>query len=658
MSVTEPRRIETYVTLILLAAILCATYAVYRPGLRGPFLFDDNLAIASNQHLAVKSLSLAALKEAALSGDTGPLGRPLSMVTFALNRYAAGLQPHAFKATNLAIHMANGVAVFILSCLILAAYRRRYAPALPLAHVKVLGAAAAAVWLLHPLNLSGVLYIVQRMNELAAFFTLAGLIFYLWGRLRMDDHKPGMPLMAAAVVVFAPLAMLCKENGALLPLFMVVIEGVLFRFETPTPRGRGRLMVFFAVTVALPAAALALSLIIDPQWVLRGYQSRDFTLSQRLMTEARVVWAYVYWTLFPMTGSLGFFHDDIAVSRGLVSPWTTAAAVAGHAALLTAAVMLRRRAPLLTLAVLFFYAGHVMESTIFPLELVFEHRNYLPMVPVALAAVFYLYRLAGIVGRYRPAVYVGAFALVLVLAYTTAVRAAQWGDLARFATHQLQQHPRSPRANYMVGWLFYSRMMNNRQHPENDFQSARRFFSRATLADKHFAGGLFGLIITYRSVPKPLPPGVEAMLEQRLKSGPFSSNDANWLRQLMVCAANGPCRLPRDSVLSLLDAAQANPTNKGATRAYVLNIKSRYLAALGDYPGAVNLVNEAAALVPRDLDYRLDAVDLLITMGRYERARRALDEIRRLDTLGAYTAGIAEQARRLPEDRPQVTDGR
>jgi len=648
---TSPNRIENLTVLVLLAAILCATYAVYRPGLSGPFLFDDTLVIGSNPHLAVTSLTLPALKEAALTGHSGPLGRPLSMVTFALNRYAGGLHAHGFKVTNVVIHMANGAAVFILSWLILTAYRRRFAPALPELHIKVLSAVACAVWLLHPLNLSSVLYIVQRMNELSAFFTLGGLICYLWGRLRMDDDKTGMPLVVAGVLVFAPLAVLSKENGALLPLFMLVLEAVLFRFETPTARGRKALTVFFVVTVALPAAVLVLSLMIVPDWALHGYQSRDFTLSERLMTEARVLWRYLYWILFPLSGSLGFFHDDFTVSRSLALPWTTAAAIAGHGALLTAAVVLRRKAPLLTLAVLFFYAGHVMESTIFPLELVFEHRNYLPMVPVLLAAVFYLYRLAVSVGRYRHAVYGGLFLLVLVLGYATAVRADRWSDISRFAVQQLQHHPHSPRANYMVGGLFYTRMMHNKQHPESDFQNARKYFSRATLADKNFAGGLFGLIITYQSMQQPLPPGIVTMLEHRLKTVPFISNDANWLGQLVMCQTKGTCRLSRGAVLSLINAAQSNPTNTGRNKAYTLTIKSRYMAALGDYPAAVKLADEAATLMPRDLDFRLDTVDLLITMGRYDQARLALDEIRRLDKLGGYTAGIAEQARRLSAGR-------
>lgn len=645
---TKPARIETYAPLILLAAILLATYLAYRPGLSGPFLFDDNLAIKSNQHLAMESLSLSALKEAALTGNTGLTGRPLSMVTFALNRYAGGLDTHGFKLTNALIHMANGVAVFVLNWMILVACRRRFAPALPDLHIKLMGVAAAGVWLLHPLNLGSVLYVVQRMNELATLFTLLGLIFYLWGRLRMDDRRPGMPLVVTGVVVFGGLALLSKENGALLPLFMLVMEAVLFRFETPAPRQRRGLMAFFAVTVALPALALGVALMIDSRWAMMGYLSRDFTLPERLMTEARVLWSYLYWTLFPFSGALGFFHDDYAVSRGLLSPWTTAAAIAGHVALLAAAVMLRRRAPLFALAVLFFYAGHVMESTIFPLELIFEHRNYLPIVPLLLAAVFYLYRLAQVVGRYRHAVYGGVVVvLMIMLGYATSVRAYQWNDDKRFALQQLRHHPRSPRVNYMIGGLLYTRMIHSK-HPESDFKNARKFFSRATLLDKNFTGGLFGLVITYQAAKRTLPPQIIAMLEHRLKATPFISNNANWLRQLVMCQLQGTCRLSRVTMMSLFKATQDNPTNVGVNKAYTLTIISRYMAGLGDYPKAVKYAAAAQSLMPKNLDYRLDTVDLLITMGSYDRARRALDEVRRLDTLGAYGAGIAEQARRLP----------
>ncbi len=647
MANANPKRIENFAVLALLLMVLCATYAVYRPGLSGPFLFDDNLTIKSNQHLDIKSLSPSALKEAALSGSSGVVGRPLSMLSFALNRYADGLQPRGFKVTNVVIHMANGVAVFFLSWMILIAYRRRFDPALQPLHVKVLSVAAAAAWLLHPLNLSSVLYVVQRMNELAALFTLIGLVFYMWGRLRMDERRTGMPLVVTGVVVFGTLALLSKENGALLPLLMLVMEAVLFRFEAPTRRQRRGLKVLFGVTVALPAVALLLSLLTVPDWAFQGYQYRDFTLTDRLMTEARILWHYLYWTVLPWFGSLGFFHDDFTVSRGLLSPWTTVVAIVGHGALLTAAVMLRRKAPLLTLAVFFFYAGHVMESTIFPLELVYEHRNYLPIVPMVLAVVFYLYRLAQVAGSYRYVVYGGSVVLVLILGYATSVRAYQWNDDERFALQQLQHHPSSPRVNYMIGGLFYGRMIHSK-HPESDFKNARRFFSRATLLNKNFTGGLFGIIITYQAMRKTPPPQIVAMLEHRLKTAPFISNDANWLGQLVMCQIQGTCRLSRGTMMSLFTASVNNPRNVGVNKAYTLTVMSRYMADLNDYPKAIKLAQEAASLMPKNLDFRLDTVDLLITMGSYDRARQALDEVRRLDTLGAYTSGIAEQARRLP----------
>lgn len=650
MAAPRPRRLPTLAGWGLLGGVLVCCGWAYHAGLSGPFLFDDNLSIRLNDHLALTSLTPAALMEAALSGDSG-FGRPLSMVTFALNRYAAGLDPEAFKLTNLSIHLLNGLAVFGLTRLILAAWARGREASLPVHHRHFIAVIVSAVWLLHPLNLSSVLYVVQRMNELAALFTLGGLMLYVWGRLRLDEGRRGWPMIIAAAAVCTPLGVMCKENAALLPLFMLVIEASLFGRLAPAAGGRRGLAIFFVLTVAVPALAVLAWLAVSPGDLLQGYRARDFTLGQRLLTEGRVLWHYLAWIVYPRLSSLGLFHDDIPLSRGLFNPLTTAAAGAAHAAMLAAAVLARRRAPLFTLGVLFFYAGHVMESTFLPLEITYEHRNYLPMYGVILPAVFYLYRLALSLGRYGYGIHLAMVAGIVVLGGMTAARAADWSDLQRFADAQVRHHPRSPRANYLAGWLAYTRMMGGPNRRGKDFLAARRFFARATLLDKRYAGGLFGLIILYQSVHRSLDPGVPAMLRHRLRTTPFSNNNGTWLRQLVMCQLRRLCHLPDAQLMGLLKAAETNPTLFGVRKAAVLTVISRYLAnARGDYTAALAVARRAARVVPGDLGLRLDVVDLLITMGRRAQARRALDEIERLDTLGAYTSGIDEQKKRLAPD--------
>ncbi len=182
---SERRSSPPYLTALLLAVLCSIGLLAYSPGLSGDFLFDDDANIVHNDNIHIHKLTPASLKGAALSGHSGPLKRPVSMLSFALNYYFAGLDTFYFKLTNVVIHLLNGIGLFFLTRLILAAYRERHEPRLTDRHLLVLSLAVSAAWLLHPLNLTGVLYVVQRMTSLSALFVIWGLVLYMAGRRRM-----------------------------------------------------------------------------------------------------------------------------------------------------------------------------------------------------------------------------------------------------------------------------------------------------------------------------------------------------------------------------------------------------------------------------------------------------------------------------------------
>ena len=176
----------------------------------------------------------------------------------------------------------------------------------------------------------------------------------------------------------------------LLPLLMLVAEVTLFTFHAEKPSARRFLIGFYALSVALPAAIALVYLAMHSEWLLTGYKTRDFTLTERVMTEARVVWFYIWQILLPSAAQMGLYHDDIAISRGLLQPASTALAMAGVIALLVLSFIARKKAPIIAFGVLFFLAGHLLESTIWPLEIAHEHRNYLPMYSILLMLFFYV----------------------------------------------------------------------------------------------------------------------------------------------------------------------------------------------------------------------------------------------------------------------------
>ena len=111
-------RSRFYPALILLATLLlCA--GVYLPGISGPWMFDDYTNIIHNSYIHISSLSLDNLYHAAFSLESGPLRRPISMASFALNYYFAdGLKTTPFKATNLGIHLLNILLMFWFAALV------------------------------------------------------------------------------------------------------------------------------------------------------------------------------------------------------------------------------------------------------------------------------------------------------------------------------------------------------------------------------------------------------------------------------------------------------------------------------------------------------------------------------------------------------------
>jgi len=219
--------LQRWASRLLLACALLLTALIYRPALHGPFVFDDQINVVNNQHLKLQTLSFDTLREAALSMPSGLFSRPISMLSFALNYYVERdtVSPfplaYPFKATNLAIHLLNGVAIYFLTALLAGALHRRASPHTPASYAQWLALAVSSAWLLHPLNTTGVLYVVQRMASLESLFVYAGLITYLLGRQRLEQGRSGWRLLIlCSLLLFTPLAVFAKENGLLLPLFI------------------------------------------------------------------------------------------------------------------------------------------------------------------------------------------------------------------------------------------------------------------------------------------------------------------------------------------------------------------------------------------------------------------------------------------------------
>ncbi|MGH8470588.1 MAG: tetratricopeptide repeat protein [Gammaproteobacteria bacterium] len=636
-----------------LFGVLSLTFLVYYPGLFGGYLFDDEINILLNDALRVERLDPIELRQAALSGNSGPLGRPVSMMSFALNYRLTGLDPFYFKLANLFIHLLNGAGLFVLSNLLLTGVRRYQTIQLTDLRIKCIGFIIASVWLLHPLAITSVLYIVQRMTSLAALFQIAGLIFYVWARMRLDEGRSSIVALVAGTICLTLISALSKENGVLLPVYALCIEAFLFAFRTRENSSRWLLIAFFVLVVLLPILVAAGALVVNPESLLGGYRIRDFTLVERLLTQTRLLWFYLSMIVFPNNQQLGLFHDDVIVSHSLTQPLTTLVSVVAIVAAIVVSFALRRRLPVLAFGGFFFLAGHALESTIFPLELAHEHRNYLPMYGILFVVVYYF---GTLLDRFQNRfLRIGvAVVFVLSLAATTAIRVSYWGNPLELAVMEAKHHPNSARTNYEAG-REYSRLLIITAEPQKRqeyYTQASAYFQKATSLSENYTNGLVGLIVLsydYGVIPND---DSFAELERRLRVEPFAGNNVTLLGALIHCQRNARCKIPQQRLVSLLRSALQNPTLHGATRAGVLTVASNLLANdLGNYTDALGLSREAVNANPGELQWRLNLANLLIAMNRFDEAQKELSIVRTRDRFGAYSLRIQKQQEFLHRTR-------
>lgn len=433
---------QKYAPLLSFIAILALTATVYAIGLNGPFVFDDVQNLAPLNQWLQGDLSW---QRVALDNTSGRFGRPISMASFVLNVWAFGPVIWGFKLGNLVVHLFNGVLVYLL----FAALLRRGALAGDASrNLRWLPVLGAAIWLLHPLLVSTVLYVVQRMAMLSATFMLLGMLAYLHGRTALEQGRSVRVVawLALGVPLCTLLAALSKENGVLVPALCGVIE--LFAFAPAQRQRRPWLSrAVIAATLLLPALVVAALLAAHHPAIFAGYDNRPFTLGERLLTQGRVLWHYIGALLLPYGPSLGLYHDDFPTSHGLMQPTTTLLALVAWVLTLVCAWRLRRTIPGFALGLGIFLVGQSLESSVFPLLMYFEHRNYLPAVG-AIWALLSLATWASLRLRlhldhgYRIAVF-GAVALVAGLALATAARSSIWQTNDSLLAQSLTYHPKS-----------------------------------------------------------------------------------------------------------------------------------------------------------------------------------------------------------------------
>ena len=670
MSSAYPR--PAFALLAALAAAACVL--AYAPGLVGPFVFDSVERVVRNEALMMRSFDAGELLRAAFAAQADYPQRGLSYVSFAVNHLLAGgrFDPFAFKLTNLLVHLANGVLVFFLARAIVRRWNSSEPRSRDLSETRVAYTAlvAAVLWLLHPIQLTSVLYVVQRMTSLAAFWVFLGAVLFLSGRERLERGAPGaMPRMIVGIVAGSLLGFLCKQNAVLLPFLCAVLELTLFDARSLARGAKRRLLWLYGMTVGVPLLAALAALVVEPGLVRDAYQHRDFGLVERILTEARVLVYYLRLIAVPDLRELALHHDDIATSTGLLDPWTTLPALAVWIVLIPLAVVAgRRRAPW-SLALLWFVVGHGLESGIFALELVHEHRNYVPSAGLAVAGAYYAERLAAARGAARPLLLAAALLAASLLAFVTGLRAAYWRDPATLMESLARHHPGSYRAALAYAY--------NVVPADADlgvrfaaFQRAAALDARAVapLVEMAKIGAALALALSGANAPQTAPPAgaapapqaapdvgslrleadparlalllewLDAEIHHRLAQHAVRTDSVVTLVRVVDCLLSGSayCAGLAEAIHQWHLAALGNERLQRTDRAVLELSLAKVLVAAGEHERAVEHARRATRIAPENISYRIQAAILYATLERWGALHEALTALRRDAPAGGW----------------------
>ena len=601
----------------LLALTLAVTWWVYRPGFAGVFLFDDYANLPALGAYGPVDNTTTFLRYIT-SGHADPTGRPLALLSFLVDAHDWPADPAPFKRTNLLLHLLNGA---LLGWLLL---RLGAALALDATRAAVAAVFGSALWLLHPLLVSTVLYIVQREAMLPATFVLAGLIGYVSAREATAQGRRAGPMLAALSIGGATLlAVASKGNGILLPLLAWLVDViVLSRSDATLDAGNARRIAHMRRIVLEVPSVLVLAWFA---WTGAGYalhgvpEFRAWTFGERLLTEGRIVSSYIAQLLVPRPYTAGLFNDAVVVSKGLLSPPSTIVALAFIAASIAFAIAVRRRAPALALAILFYFTGHLLESTVIPLELYYEHRNYLPAM-LAFWPLGIWVTGSGAVVPVRRALLV---ALPVLLAVLTRMNADLWGNASEQALVWAAKNPDSPRAQ-----AYAAQTERARGRPQAAIARLRAMPAE-TGADIQVVLNLLGAECDLgRADPADVQRADAALRNARI-TGQLGYE---WFGEAIARVERGPAcaGLGADEIRALLDAAAANTygTSYGR-RQDNLNLRARLALALKQPDEALDDFNAAVDEKPLP-QVALQQAAMLGSAGYPERALKHLEHFDRV----------------------------
>ena len=437
---------NSFIKALLLSFFFILVGVIYNQGTSGDLFYDDLSFLGPLEQIE----SSADAQQFLDDGNAGPLKRPIALASFLLHAENWPDSSQLARQINVLIHLINGLLLFGIAYQLLR-LRQDFQPN----KIFWVAAMGTALWLALPLLVSTTLITVQRWTGLSALFGLIGLNLFLAGYF-FQSQKPfnALILQAGGLGFFTLLSIFTKESGALYPIYALVIHTVLINQPTQqtnqAPRwlANGRTLVLCGLCIAL---LIYLSPLMRDWFAVSSY--RGWSSYERLQTQFVLLWHYLQLAFIPNIGIYGPFHDDITLITG-TRAWL---ALAAFILVTLIAFSIRRRSAWVLFALLWFFTGHLIESTVIHVELKFEHLNYIAVFGFCLMLSVLAWKAFGSLQRVMPAL-LGLYILLMLgaLHATTSI----WGNSMEAAENWVQRHPASPRAIMHLSTV-YQRELGN-----------------------------------------------------------------------------------------------------------------------------------------------------------------------------------------------------
>src|SRR5690554_607634 len=590
--------------------LLLSCFQIYSFGFTGAFMFDDfpNLEplgywgpIDSFDHF-VNYLS---------SGFSGPTGRPVALASFLLDANTWPADPYAFKQTSVFFHLLTGCGIFL--------FLLRFLEQLKLEAISSCRRAMAclcvtALWLLHPYWVSTSLYVIQRMAILSARFGIFSIWCYLGvraGVLQAGCFSGRAAVWIRMVGLLFVAGVYSKENLVILRVCVLIVEATLYS-RTPVKSQAWRGLVILGV---LTPSAFLLGYLI--QRGINGWEvvdsRRGFSVGDRFLAQGRILWQYLFEIAVPRPYTGGLYTQVDAPTSGM-GRWLGLFRWLGFIALILATWLLRKKWPLLFPGITLFVVGHLVESTVIPLELYFEHRNYFPgifltLIPLQIA-------FSDQVSRWM--LWAISLTALVVLSGLLWMRASLWADYPSMVTTWAERSPQSVRAQLETSKLALQ---------VGDGPKALAFYYRAQeVGPEDLRVGLWGVFVGC-ALNGVIADEYADELPRKLAAAPDSGGILQYLTVLVEQASDFECEGVNPHMITGWLKAYQDSSRTGQKTDNRVNMLLGVNAVSANNPEQALMYFRLGAWGLRSVNAGMLAISRLGSAGYVDEARALLQEV-------------------------------